>query len=127
MVFRKRWHQVILGEGIEVLCRCPDVCHMHLPLIVEARGVKDAAHGNTVLPIHFLAKSVVLLLGECASIPYREDEVVLAHHMVAVSDQMRKEVENLRFDRHEVVSPAQLAAAGVKRVILEKVQQGLTP
>ena len=47
--------------------------------------------------------------------------------MVAVSDQMRKEVENLGFDRHEVISPAQLAAARVKRVILEKVQQFPTP
>jgi hypothetical protein len=51
MVFRERGHQMILRERIQVVLRCPHVREMHLSVVVETCGVKDATGRMPTFPI----------------------------------------------------------------------------
>jgi hypothetical protein len=48
--------------------------------------------------------------------PDRRDEIVLADNAVAVLHQINQQIEHLRFDGNDVVTPAELAPVGVKRI-----------
>ena len=54
-----------------------------------------------------------------APAPYTRDQVVLAHHAVAVAQEIDQQIEHLRLDRHQRLSAAQLAALDVKDIVAE--------
>jgi hypothetical protein len=57
------------------------------------------------------------------SAPDRSQQIVLAEHPIAVSDEEFQEIENLRFDRQQRGPSAQLAPLRVENVIFEQIQQ----
>ena len=56
-------------------------------------------------------------------LPYGRNEIVLAHHPLAVVDQIREQVEHLGLDPHEVIFAAELAPLGIECKICEQIQQ----
>ena len=58
-----------------------------------------------------------------ASLPNRGKEIVAAHHPLSRPDQKYQQVEDLRLDRDEAVTPAQLAPVDIKDKIFEAVEQ----
>ena len=57
------------------------------------------------------------------SAPDRGDEIVLAHHAVAVRNEMDQEVEDLRLERDQLAVTLELPAIGVEVEISEKDEQ----
>ncbi len=55
--------------------------------------------------------------------PDRGQKVVLADHAITMADQVKKEIENLGLDGHQVCSPPQLAAIRVERTVIEEIEQ----
>ena len=55
--------------------------------------------------------------------PDNGQQVILAHHPVAMADQIHQQIEHLRFDSHQGSSPMQLPPIYVDRTVLEEVAQ----
>jgi hypothetical protein len=66
-------------------------------------------------------------VGHDPPLPYGRNEIVLAHHPLAVVDQIRKQVEHLRLDRHELIFAAELAPLAIECKICEQIQQFAGP
>jgi len=60
------------------------------------------------------------------SVPDRRQQVILAGDAVPVRDQIRKQIEHLRFDLDQVAATAQLAPLQVETIVVElKTHPGL--
>ncbi|MHC2402861.1 hypothetical protein ACVMGC_007405 [Bradyrhizobium barranii subsp. barranii] len=53
------------------------------------------------------------------SVPDRVEHVVPRHHALAVTDQIKQEIEHLGLERDERLCPPQFAARGVEHKVLE--------
>ena len=51
--------------------------------------------------------------------PDRGQQIILTDHTVTVQDQVNKEIEDLRLDRHKGSPSAQLAAIRIECTLLE--------
>jgi hypothetical protein len=51
--------------------------------------------------------------------PDRGQQLILAHHPVAMPDEVNKKIEDLGLDSNQGISPAQFAAVRVEYTILE--------
>jgi hypothetical protein len=60
-------------------------------------------------------------VGDDASIPDGGNQVVPANHALTVSYQVLEEIEGLRFEPNNIVSPAQFAPIRVKNIIFEPI------
>ena len=65
--------------------------------------------------------------GYDASLPHRGKKVVLADDVLAVPDQVKQQVEDLRFDGNRRRSANQLAAIRIERVILKQIAHVAIP
>jgi hypothetical protein len=61
--------------------------------------------------------------GHYAPAPNGRDQIVPAHHALALLDQVNQEIENLRLDRHESAAPAELLPRLIENEIFEQIQQ----
>ena len=57
------------------------------------------------------------------AIPDRSNEIVLADHTLAVSDQIREKIKDLRLHGHESSPAAELTAAGIESIVFEEIKQ----
>src|SRR5215510_1672977 len=62
-----------------------------------------------------------------APAPDTIDEIVLAHHTIAILHEENQEIEHLRFDRDQYFPASQLSPIHVKHMILEKKLHLNTP
>jgi hypothetical protein len=46
-------------------------------------------------------------IGNNAAVPHMLDQIILAHHALAVANEIKQEIENLRIDGDAIISPAQ--------------------
>src|SRR3989442_1740277 len=55
-----------------------------------------------------------------SSLPDRRQQIILAHDVISVPDQVQEEIEHLRFDLHHSAAVTQLAASWVESIIAEQ-------
>lgn len=55
-----------------------------------------------------------------APAPDRRDELVLADHPLALTDEIRQEIENLRLERNRVTAATQLTPVDIEHAVAER-------